>query len=251
MNHRLLMTALSTCALLTFAASSYAADKAQEFVDKAAAGGMFEVESSKIAQGKAQDQAVKDFAQKMINDHGAANAKLETIAGEQKLKVPAETDAAHKSDLDALNTGKDSFDKSYVQMQRDAHVDAVKLFEGYAKDGDNAQLKTFAQETLPTLKMHQEMIEKIASGTNDKSSGTSSTTPAVSTSDTNNPAAPVPGANSFTEAQAKSRIQDAGFANVSALTKDDKGIWRGTAEKDGKQVTVALDFQGNVVAGAQ
>ncbi|MBZ9823180.1 DUF4142 domain-containing protein [Mesorhizobium sp. CA4] len=250
MKHRLLMTALSTCAVLTFAVPSYAADKAQDFVDKAAAGGMFEVESSKIAQGKAQDQAVKDFAQKMIDDHGSANAKLETIAGEQKLKVAAQTDAAHKSNLDALNTGKDSFDKSYVQMQRDAHADAVKLFEAYAKYGDNAQLKTFAQETLPTLKMHQEMIEKIASGTSDKST-TSSTTPAVSTSDTNNPAAPVPGANSFTEAQAKSRIQDAGFSNVSALTKDDKGIWRGTAQKDGKQVTVALDFQGNVVAGAQ
>ncbi|TPI72587.1 DUF4142 domain-containing protein, partial [Mesorhizobium sp. B2-8-9] len=109
MKHRLMMAALSTCAILTFAAPSYAADKAQAFVDKAAAGGMFEVESSKIAQGKAQDQAVKDFAQKMIDDHGAANAKLETIAGEQKLKVPAQTDAAHKSELDTLNTGKDAF----------------------------------------------------------------------------------------------------------------------------------------------
>ena len=76
-------------------------------------------------------------------------------------------------------------------------------------------------------------------------------TPAVATPGANNPTAPVEGANSFTEAQAKSRIQDAGFSNVSALTKDDQGIWRGTAEKDGKQVAVALDFKGNVVAGAQ
>ncbi|CDX36611.1 conserved exported hypothetical protein [Mesorhizobium sp. SOD10] len=251
MKHRLMMAALSTCAVLAFAAPSYAADKAQDFVDKAAAGGMFEVESSKIAQSKAQDQATKDFAQKMIDDHGAANAKLETIAGEQKLKVPAQMDAKHKSDLDTLQTGKDAFDKSYAQMQRDAHADAVKLFEGYARDGDNAQLKTFAQETLPTLKMHQEMIEKIASGSNDQSSTTSSTTPAVSTSDTNNPAAPVPGANSFTEDQAKNRIQDAGFSDVSGLTKDDQGIWRGHATKDGKQTDVALDYQGNVVAGAK
>ncbi|WP_192257327.1 DUF4142 domain-containing protein [Mesorhizobium silamurunense] len=228
-----------------FALPAFAAD---EFIDKAAAGRMFEVDSSKIAEGKIQNRSVKDFAQKMIDDHGAANAKLETIAGKQKLKVPTELNAKHRSDLEALQTAKDPIDKSYVQMQRDAHADAVKLFESYAKDGDNAQLKTFAQETVPTLKMHQEMIEKIASTTHDTSS-TSSTTPAVTTTDTANPAAPAPGANSFTEDQAKSRIQDAGFSEVSALTKDDQGIWRGQATKDGKKIAVALDYQGNVVAG--
>ncbi|TIV21714.1 MAG: hypothetical protein E5V90_35275, partial [Mesorhizobium sp.] len=98
-------------------------------------------------------------------------------------------------------------------------------------------------------KMHQEMIEKIASGKTDNTA-TTSTVPAATDTD-QNASAPVPGANSFTEAQAKSRIQDAGFSKVSALTKDDQGIWRGTAEKDGKQVAVALDFKGNVVAGAQ
>ncbi|MDG4910447.1 DUF4142 domain-containing protein [Mesorhizobium sp. WSM4898] len=251
MKNRHLLVALTTAAAITFAVPAFAADDAQGFVDKAASGGMFEVESSKIAQAKAQGQAVKDFAQKMIDDHGAANAKLETIAGEQKLKVPAETDAKHKSDLDALQNGKDPVERTYVQMQRDAHADAVELFENYAKDGDNPQLKAFASETLPTLKMHKEMIEKIASTMDDETgTTTSSTTPAVTTTDTKNPAAPVPGANSFTEDQAKSRIQDAGFSDVSALTKDDQGIWRGQATKDGKKTTVALDYQGNVVAGS-
>jgi len=250
MNNRLLLAALGAATAMAFAIPAFGADKAQDFVDKAAAGGMFEVQSSKIAEGKAHDKSVKDFAQKMIDDHGAANAKLEKIAGEQKLIVPPETDVKHKNDLDALQTAKDPVDKSYVQMQRDAHNDAVKLFESYASDGDNAQLKTFAQETVPTLKMHQEMIEKIASTMDDKSSATNSTTPAVRATDTANPAAPVPGANSFTEDQAKTRIQDAGFSGVSKLTKDDQGIWRGQAAKDGKSTTVALDYQGNVVAGA-
>jgi putative membrane protein len=57
---------------------------------------------------------------------------------------------------------------------------------------------------------------------------------------------PEPGANSFTEAQAKSRLEAAGYSNVSALRKDDQGIWRGTAMKDGKQVNVAVDFRGNI-----
>jgi hypothetical protein len=63
-----------------------------------------------------------------------------------------------------------------------------------------------------------------------------------------NPGAPVAGANSFTEGQAKSRIETNGFSNVSGLRKDDKGVWRGTATKDGKNVSVSLDFQGNVIA---
>jgi len=59
---------------------------------------------------------------------------------------------------------------------------------------------------------------------------------------------PLPGANSFTEGQAKDRMEEAGFTQVSNLKKDDNGIWRASAMKDGKQVSVALDFRGNVVA---
>ena len=59
-------------------------------------------------------------------------------------------------------------------------------------------------------------------------------------------AAPVPGANSFTEGQARSRIEEAGFTAVSELRKDDQGIWRGRASRGGQQVGVSLDYQGNV-----
>jgi hypothetical protein len=60
--------------------------------------------------------------------------------------------------------------------------------------------------------------------------------------------APLEGANSFTEGQAKDRAEAAGFTEVSALQKDDKGIWRGTATRGGSQVKIAIDFKGNVVA---
>jgi len=74
-------------------------------------------------------------------------------------------------------------------------------------------------------------------------------TPAVNAPNTPpNPGSPVAGSNSFTEGQAKSRIESTGFGNVSELRKDDQGVWRGKAVKDGKSVTVSLDFQGNVTA---
>ena len=70
--------------------------------------------------------------------------------------------------------------------------------------------------------------------------------PAVRTEEGNIATAPVAGANSFTEGEAKSRIEARGFANVSELKKDDQGIWRGKAMRNGRNVDVALDFQGNV-----
>lgn len=72
-------------------------------------------------------------------------------------------------------------------------------------------------------------------------------TPAVATPDTKNPTAPVEGANSFTESQAKDRIEKAGYTGVKDLKKDDKGVWNATGMKDGKAVSIALDYQGNVV----
>jgi hypothetical protein len=63
-----------------------------------------------------------------------------------------------------------------------------------------------------------------------------------------NPGAPVAGANSFTEGQAKSRIEARGFTNVAGLKKDSDGVWRGTATQGGKSVKVSVDFQGNVVS---
>ncbi len=56
------------------------------------------------------------------------------------------------------------------------------------------------------------------------------------------------GANSFTEGQAKARIEDAGYSGVSELKKDDMGVWRGTGSKNGQSGPVGLDFKGNVVA---
>ncbi|WP_218014917.1 PepSY domain-containing protein [Teichococcus rhizosphaerae] len=69
---------------------------------------------------------------------------------------------------------------------------------------------------------------------------------------TNNPpttTTPAEGANSFTEGQARSRIEAAGYTDVQGLQKDDRGVWRGRAMRNGQPAEVGLDFQGNVVTG--
>jgi opacity protein-like surface antigen len=71
---------------------------------------------------------------------------------------------------------------------------------------------------------------------------------AVNSPDQKNSKAPVSGANSFTEGQAKSRIEQAGYSGVTDLKKDDNGVWRGKATKGGAASNVSIDFQGNVNA---
>ena len=71
-------------------------------------------------------------------------------------------------------------------------------------------------------------------------------TPAIGTKDQHT-GAPAAGANSFTEGQAKSRIESAGFTNVTGLTKDKDGVWRGKGMKSGTAQDVSLDYQGNIV----
>ena len=69
---------------------------------------------------------------------------------------------------------------------------------------------------------------------------------AVNSPGQNNSNAPVAGRNSFTEGQAKSKIEEAGYTQVTDLKKDDNGVWRGKASKGGASTSVSVDFQGNV-----
>jgi opacity protein-like surface antigen len=73
-------------------------------------------------------------------------------------------------------------------------------------------------------------------------------TPPANSSGQNNSNAPVEGRNSFTEGQAQSAIEKAGYTNVTGLKKDDNGVWRGKASKGGSSTSVSGDFQGNVIA---
>lgn len=70
--------------------------------------------------------------------------------------------------------------------------------------------------------------------------------PAVVTPEQTNPSAPVKGENSFTQDQAKSRMEEAGFTNVMGLTLDDEGVWHAAGEKDGTPTTIKMDYQGNI-----
>jgi putative membrane protein len=88
----------------------------------------------------------------MVTDHTGAGTKFKQAVAEAKLTAPAEElDAKHQALLDDLQK-KDgtSFDTAYVKAQHDGHIETVAMFEAYAKGGDNARMKQFANDMLPT-----------------------------------------------------------------------------------------------------
>lgn len=129
------------------------------FVLKAANSNMFEIESSEIAVKRAKDPEVKKFAQQMITDHTKAGKELKSVAGDM---VPAEPDAATKARIEKINAAaEDKFDALYVDEQKAAHDEAVGLFTKASEAAEDPKLKSFAAETLPTLKEHQEHVKHL------------------------------------------------------------------------------------------
>ncbi|TBR23570.1 MAG: DUF4142 domain-containing protein [Reyranella sp.] len=140
------------------------APKTQDFVTLAAQSDLLEIESSKLALAKSESDKAKQFATRMIKDHTETSAELKSLVsgGKVQASLPASLDKAHQEKLDKLAklSGKD-FTKEYDEMQVSAHKDAVSLFERYAKEGDNPELKAFAGKHLPHLQEHLKMAQSL------------------------------------------------------------------------------------------
>ena len=141
-------------ALGLFAIQAFAQTSTQDFVTKVAVSDMFEIQSSKLAAQKGNEN-IRAFAQQMITDHTKTTNELKGLVGKAKAKLPSGLDAEHQKKLDQLQKlSADQFNATYASMQVQAHEEAVKLFEAYASNGDDAQLKAWAGKTLPALKEH-------------------------------------------------------------------------------------------------
>ena len=125
-------------------------------------GGMTEVELGKLAAQKASREDVKQFGQKMVDDHTKANDQLKQIAGKENIPIPDSLDSKHQSRIDKLSklSGAD-FDKAYIKDQLKDHQTDVREFSNEAQGGTDPNIKTFASSTLPTLQEHLEMVKNL------------------------------------------------------------------------------------------
>ena len=145
----------------TNSASAVAEDDA-EFAVAAANGGMAEVALSKIADEKATDPKVKEFAKQMITDHSKANAELKTLAASKNITLPsAPNEEKQKAAADLGAKSGTDFDKAYISQMKKDHNETVKLFEDAQKEVKDAELKAFIDKTLPVIKAHAEHVKSL------------------------------------------------------------------------------------------
>ena len=130
-----------------------------QFVIKASAANALEVEEGKLAVERASDPKLKEFASKMIADHGAAQESLQEAARIAGVPASLKLDEVRRSMVDNLSSrsGVD-FDRIYQADQVQAHAEAVALLSDYQASGRNSQLKSWAETTLETVKMHRATI---------------------------------------------------------------------------------------------
>jgi putative membrane protein len=134
----------------------------RRFVEKAARDGMAEVQLGKLAQEKAHDPQVKDFGRRMADDHGKANEQLKQLASTKGVTLPTEPDGKHKRLADKLaKMSGDEFDRTYMKEMVDDHKEDVKAFRDMAKSAKDAEIRSFASSTLPTLEEHLKMAQGI------------------------------------------------------------------------------------------
>jgi putative membrane protein len=140
---------------------------ADKFVQKAAMSDLFEVESSKLALQRSQNEDVQAFAQRMIDDHTQSTRKLTGLLQSASVGTtpPNNLDRAHQHMLQQLqNESAARFDRLYMRIQVKGHQDALKLQQGYGRHGDNDQLKSFASEAAPMVQDHLTQARRILRG---------------------------------------------------------------------------------------
>jgi putative membrane protein len=144
-----------------------------EFIKKAGAVGIAEVQLGNLAQERAASDDVKRFAKRMVEDHTKANADLAKIAQKKNVTLSKDLDAKHKALHDRLaKLSGNEFDRAYMDEMLDGHREVVAEFQRETKSTD-PDVRDFATRTLPTLEQHLAMAQQIDRSVAGKASDTS------------------------------------------------------------------------------
>jgi putative membrane protein len=136
-----------------------------KFAMTAAQDGMTEVELGRLAVQKGTSDAVKQFGQRMIDDHTNANQQLMQLASSKGMSLPTALDAKHQAMVAKFQRMSGAaFDRAYAKQMVQDHRKAVDLFQKEADRGMEADLKAFASQTLPTLRGHLSMAQALNTG---------------------------------------------------------------------------------------
>ena len=146
----------------TMETQNMVSSETKTFMEKAATGGMMEVQLGQMAQEKASSQEVKDFGQQMVTDHSKANEDLKALAQEKNVTLPDSLMSKQQRNVDKLSKlSGEEFDKEYMKMMVKDHEKDVKTYEKASKNISDPAVQDFASKTLPVLKEHLQEAENI------------------------------------------------------------------------------------------
>jgi len=132
-----------------------------EFAKEAAQGGLKEVEFGQLAQQQAKSEEVKQFGQRMVEDHGKANDQLKQIAQNKGIELPQQlSDKAQQTYDELQQKSGEEFDQAYMDDMVKDHQEDVDKFQQYVDQGQDPDLTGFAEQTLPTLKEHLQLAQQ-------------------------------------------------------------------------------------------
>jgi len=167
-----ILAGLGTATLIVGLAAAQSDQSAQRlmrpdraFMTAAAQGGIAEVEMGRLAAGHASSDKVKQFGQRMVDDHTKANDELKQLASQKGLTLPTEMNAKQKSTMNKLSKLNGAeFDRAYMRDMVTDHQEDVAEFQRESTNGSDADVKAFAGKVLPTLQEHLRMAQEIEGG---------------------------------------------------------------------------------------
>jgi putative membrane protein len=132
----------------------------EDFVREAAQAGLAEVALGKLALQRAYNPYVRQFAQRMVDDHSRVNHELADLAMNQGVEVPKEMDAERRTTSARLATFSGaSFDREYMRAVLKDQARNVAVFRTYSHKGKNEEMKSWAAKILPTLRRHAQLAD--------------------------------------------------------------------------------------------
>ena len=166
--------AAALVALPVFAAEPKPTTRAeQSFLNEAARGGMMEVELGRVATQNESNDRVKEFGQRMVDDHSKANDDLKGLASRENVTLPTAVSKDEQKQIDRLSKLHGAaFDKAYMQAMLQDHEKDVAKFRQESKTASDPDVKDFASRTLPTLEEHLRMAKDITGQSGRTTAGT-------------------------------------------------------------------------------
>ncbi len=147
----------------------------QNFMMMAAMGGMAEIEMARLALQRSTNESIKQYAQKMIDDHTMAGDELKQLASMKGITLPMQLDAKQMAMMAKMqNLSGAKFDMMYVKEAGvKSHEKMEKLYMKESMSGKDMDAKAFASKTLPTVRMHLQMAREMMTSMKGMSSGRS------------------------------------------------------------------------------